>query len=519
MQGYYQFKVDLLMQLGRGEEAFATSEAARGRTLLELLSESGVALRQGADPKLLTQEKQIRQNLQAIEARRIQILSQEHTLQQAEAIDAESDSLLRQIDQVTAQIRTTSPAAADLLQPKPLNLAQIRQQVLDPDTVLVQYSLDQDRSYLWIVSPSQFKSYTLPKRAEIDKAAKTFLSAISIAPGITSDIKRTGDTLLPLILPELPDWTAGKRLLLVGDGILQTLPFAALPLPNQTEYIPLLRDHEILSQPSASAIAISRQQLKDRRPAPKTLAILADPVYRADDPRVAQQAAASPAAASPESRQIAVAQRPDSQPIELTRTLRDLDLTAITALPGTRTEADLISELVPDAQRTVAYDFDANYAWATNPQLSQYQIVHFATHGFINPTNPELSGIVLALVNRQGQTLNEGFLRLHDIFNLSLPAELVVLSACQTGLGAEVSGEGLIGLTRGLMYAGAKRVAVSLWNVNDRGTAELMANFYKNMLQDNLSPAAALRAAQLAAWQDKKSPYLWAAFTVQVEWN
>jgi CHAT domain-containing protein len=167
-----------------------------------------------------------------------------------------------------------------------------------------------------------------------------------------------------------------------------------------------------------------------------------------------------------------------------------------------------------------AFDFAANRAIATNPELQNYRIVHFATHGILNSTQPELSGVVLSLVDEKGMPKN-GFLRLHDIFNLNLPAELVVLSACETGLGEEVRGEGLVGLTRGFMYAGSPRVVVSLWSVSDRATSELMTKFYQKMLQGGLKPAAALRAAQLELWQQKQwqAPFYWAAFTLQGEWR
>lgn len=153
-------------------------------------------------------------------------------------------------------------------------------------------------------------------------------------------------------------------------------------------------------------------------------------------------------------------------------------------------------------------------------QLAQYRFVHFATHGVLNEAHPELSGIVLSLRDENG-TAQDGFLRLHEIYQLKLNAELVTLSACQTGLGKQVRGEGMIGLTRGFMYAGAARVAASLWKVQDDATAELMHEFYKAMLQNNQRPAAALRAAQLAmlskaAWQQ---PFYWAAFVLQGDWQ
>jgi CHAT domain-containing protein len=177
--------------------------------------------------------------------------------------------------------------------------------------------------------------------------------------------------------------------------------------------------------------------------------------------------------------------------------------------------------MTPKEMSRQALDFDASRAAAGAGDLSEYQIVHFATHGLINNRHPELSGLVLSLVDKQGLP-QDGFLRLNDIYNLRLPAELVVLSACQTGVGKEIRGEGLIGLTRGFMYAGARRMMSSLWQVDDAATSELMERFYRGMLgARKLSPAAALRAAQIDMWKQNewRSPYYWAGFAVQGEWK
>ena len=155
-----------------------------------------------------------------------------------------------------------------------------------------------------------------------------------------------------------------------------------------------------------------------------------------------------------------------------------------------------------------------------HPDLGQYRIVHFATHGLLDNHHPELSGIVLSLFDEHGQPKN-GFLRLHDLYNLNLPVDLVVLSACNTALGKEIKGEGIVGLTRGLMYAGAARVVASLWKVEDEATAALMTRFYQKMLKEGERPAAALRAAQVEMWQQKRwrAPQHWAAFVLQGEWK
>jgi CHAT domain-containing protein len=190
-------------------------------------------------------------------------------------------------------------------------------------------------------------------------------------------------------------------------------------------------------------------------------------------------------------------------------------------LPFTRDEAEAILALAPENSRQSYFDFSANRAAATGDELGKARIIHFATHGFLNSLNPELSGLVLTLVNEKGEA-QDGYLLAPELYSLRLPAtQLAVLSACQTGLGKEVRGEGLIGLTRGLMYAGVPRVVVSLWSVNDKATAELMKAFYQGVLTRKQSPAASLRAAQLTLWRQRqwRSPYYWAAFTSQGEWR
>jgi CHAT domain-containing protein len=196
------------------------------------------------------------------------------------------------------------------------------------------------------------------------------------------------------------------------------------------------------------------------------------------------------------------------------------DRGSIPRLPFSRQEADAILAVAPATASMKALGFTASRTTATSPELQQYRIVHFATHGLLNTEHPELSGLVLSLVDEQGRP-QDGFLRLHDLYNLKLPADLVVLSACQTALGKEIKGEGLVGLTRGFMYAGAPRVVASLWRVSDSATAALMTHFYQGVLKQGMRPAAALRAAQLAMLKNKRwqAPYYWAPFVLQGEWR
>ncbi|MEG4532303.1 CHAT domain-containing protein [Microcoleus sp. D2_18a_D3] len=518
-QDYYQFYIDLLMQLhqknpdqGYDAQAFHASERARARSLLELLSEASANIRQGVDSQLLAQEQILQQQLTDFQHRKYQIVIAKSTQEAVEEIQQKIDTVLKELAQIEAKIRASSPRYADLKYPEPLNLPQIQQQVIDDNTLLLEYSLGEERSYLWAVTKTSFTSYELPSRIEIEATAKNFRDTLTKATTRTSPqmVAESAALLSQMILAPVASELGNKRLLIVADGALQYIPFGALSLEKSEA--PLIVKHEVVNLPSASTLAILRRDMATRQPAPKTIALFADPVFSPDDERL------KGTSTSPVTRNQTV----ENLPLEAQQLQRSASEAEIywTRLPFSRTEAEQILALVPDDLEKQAFDFTANRTTATNPDLSQYRIVHFATHGFANSRHPELSGLVLSLVDEKG-SLQNGYLRLNDIFNLNLPAELVVLSACQTGLGKDIKGEGLVGLTRGFMYAGAPRVVVSLWSVEDQVTSELMTRFYKKMLQDKLAPAAALRAAQIEVLQlpEWQSPYYWAAFGLQGEWN
>jgi CHAT domain-containing protein len=302
---------------------------------------------------------------------------------------------------------------------------------------------------------------------------------------------------------------------------------------GQESLPPLIAEHEIVTLPSASTLAVLRRQLAGREPAPKTVAVLADPVFDADDERVKKavsgvenekETSESSSLSSHQGDGTHQVRGASLAELALTRSVQETGFGArgmgLERLEATRDEANAIISLAPAAPRLEVLDFRANKTTATSPELSQYRIIHFATHGLLNSEHPELSGLVFSLVDEKGEA-QDGFLRLNDIFNLNLPADLVVLSACQTGLGKEIKGEGLVGLTRGFMYAGSPRVVVSLWSVNDQATAELMKRFYQGMLKNGQRPAAALRVAQMDMSKEPqwRAPYFWAAFVLQGEWK
>ncbi|MEG4581169.1 tetratricopeptide repeat protein [Microcoleus sp. MON1_C5] len=520
VQNYYQFYIDLLMQLhktqpksGYDTKAFEASERSRARSLLELLQEANADIRQSVAPELLQRERSVQQQLDALEKRRVEVLNRpNYTPTQEAELKQQRQTLIAQYQDIQTQIRATSPRYAALTQPQPLTLAQIQQQIIDENTILLQYSLGKERSYLWAVTKTSITTYELPKAAYIETTARKFRDAVTAPSSRNSpnQIAQANDAISQIILQPVAAQLGQKRLLIVGDGILNYLPFAALSLPGKSGENgnpPLIVDHEIVLLPSASTLGILRQNYNDRQPPTRTLAILADPVFSPEDERVKNQSTATNLQAI------------ESVNLGLSRSGRDNNL-QLSRLNFTRQEAQIIQALIPSNFRTESLDFEASRAVATSQNLSQYKIIHFATHGLANSTNPELSGLILSLVDEKGNPLN-GFLRLTDIFNLKLAADLVVLSACQTGMGQNIQGEGMVGLTRGFMYAGAQRVVVSLWSVDDEGTAKLMSSFYQGMLQKGLTPAAALRAAQLEMWKHEewRSPYYWAAFTLQGEWR
>ncbi len=295
---------------------------------------------------------------------------------------------------------------------------------------------------------------------------------------------------------------------------------------------PLIASNEIVNLPSASTLAILRREetaRRDRKPYSKTVAVFADPVFDADDKRVSAVAVKGNQTESKTDATSGQVQKLDrnvpSADLQSTvlRSAKEVGLTdrgQLKRLLASKEEAAAIRNATATGQATIAMGFDASRERVMAGNLAEYRIVHFATHGLLNEENPELSGVVLSLVDEQGKEQN-GFLRLHEIFNLNLPVEMVVLSACQTGLGKKIKGEGLVGLTRGFMYAGAPRVVASLWSVDDRATALLMSVFYRKMLREKLSPAAALRAAQNEIRRQKqwRSPVYWAGFVLQGEWR
>ena len=539
VQQYHEFRINLLHRLherspseGYDEAALVASEQVRARSLRELLTEANVNIRHGIDNELIEHERNLQKLITTKTDKRIRVLNSRHTEQQAAETTRELEELMLAYHDAEAKIRTANPHYAALSQAQTLTARDI-QVLLDPDTVLLEYSLGEVRSHLWKVTSNSIEIFPLEKKSVIEAAAGHVYKLLTartrklpqeghqknkerIAKA-DSEFYQAASALSRLLLGPVAGQLEKKRLVIVGDGVLEYIPFGALPMlstnenPSAYNYEPLVLHYEVVNLPSAATLALLRKHVKRDHEPEKTVAVFADPVFEASDERVRHKSLRTSA---------------DESVKAIGDYLRRIGLIRgqqpLPRLSYSRKEALAIASLVPEAQRDIVLDFNVNYDMVTGPKLGEYRFLHFATHAWLDTEQPELSGILLSLVDADGRPQQSGILRLGDIYNLNLPVELVTLSACETALGRSVKGEGMIGLTRGFMYAGAPRVLASLWAVDDVATADLMKLFYEGMLGPRkLRPPAALREAQREMYEKNRqaSPFYWAGFVLQGEWR
>jgi CHAT domain-containing protein len=519
---HYELCIEILMRLDRqhpGEkyaaEAFWVSEKSRARLLLDLVRESRASIREGAAKPLLDRERELRGLIRTQAQYRLELSSSGRDSTELAEVENQLAQLRGQYQDVAAELRQRNPHLSSLEQFAPLSLEQIQKELGDGDTLL-EFSLGDERSYMWVVTNKSSHAYERPARKIIEDSARELYTLItpqqSLEGQSSADYQAKIETseklylekassLSQMLFGQLGDQLENRRLLVVPEGALQYVPFEALPGPNNPK--PLLETNEIVVEPSFSALIAIRKNIVRHSSSPaKLVAVIADPVLNRYDDRVQGGALT------------ALVTTPEEAPAAITRA------GGLTRLAHAAEEADAIAAVAPWGSTMVAKGFDASRETAMSPNIGQYQIVHFATHGFLDSENPELSGIVLTMIDPNGVKTN-GLMPLHDIYSLDLSAELTVLSACQTALGKDIKGEGLVGLTHAFMSAGSKSVVASLWKVDDRATAVLMTHFYDAMLQQGMSPVAALRSAKLKMRHDEhwSAPYYWAGFVLQGEYT
>lgn len=504
-RSYYDFYVDLLMRLGRWDKALEASERARARSLLDLLAEGRLDLNRGISPELKRQELDVNAHLTQMQASVMEELSKSKTDQDPEKIanlHARLDEIESKRQELEDKLRSEHPRYHGVRYSSPLTLAEIQKR-LDRNTALLEYLLGEDGSYLFVVTQDGLAAYQLPPAAWITEKVEEIRLGIEQAgrrsfPMYTRAAHQLYEKLIAPARPAL----AGKgRLLISPDGSLHSVSFEVLLTEEDRnrEYADLpylLRDFSISYIPSASVLSwltgSSPPSALAKREGTKRFLAFADPIY---DANVAGEGG------SPLTR--------GTDPKSSTLTVQERGLGPMPRLEGTAREIKAIAGLYSNSdvqlyEREQAKEENVK----NNPLLETAQRIHFATHGVLNERQPELSGLRLTRT-----PTDDGLLQVHEIFDLNLQAEIVVLSACNTGRGKEVTGEGLVGVTRAFLYAGTPSVVVSLWQVADAQAPDLMFGFYEGM--DRIGDKAeALRQAKLAMIRGRSyaRPYYWAPF-------
>lgn len=521
----YELYINLLMKKHRqlpdenyAVKALQAAEKSRARLTLENLSFSEADFTKDADPEIVQREKEIRSLLNAKADKLTDLLSQNAAQSETENLEKETNELEHRLEEIKATLKQNSPIYSAIKNPAPFNVAEFQRDVLDENSLLLEFSFGREESYLWLIGKTKVESYVLPAREQIEsriERLREMIASREMKPGESievyqgrtieaeNDYRIESKNLSAELFGQVADQIAGKRLIIVPDGKLHYFPVAALPFPNSADDAPILLTNETVYEPSAAALALLRRNGKKISGATKNLLVFSDPIFSRQDARLATTEIKN--------------QTESETAIQRTENFRFADsLTSLARLDASEDEAEAIMEIVGDSQSTVLSGAAATRERALETSVSEYKIIHFATHGLINEARPELSGIVLSQIDEAGQPRN-GVVRLRDIYAMNLSADAIVLSACGTGVGKEVRGEGLLSLNNAFLQTGAKSVVSSLWKVDDYAARELMKDFYQEMASGTATTAQALRRAQIKMRRNPQyqSPFYWAAFTVQ----
>lgn len=511
-RGDYDFYLDLLMELHRQQPragyqttAFEASERGRARSLLELVAESKIDVAADLDPALRERQEELGRRLARVQRELIAAHSREGGPEKKASASSEAE--LRGIEdrqqRLESEIRARHPRYAEIRYPQPLGPEEIRP-FLGRGTALLEYAVGDEASYLFVVTAEQLAAFPLPPAEEISRRVDELRAALR-RPGrrtLSRYVVAAQRLYDLLIAPAEALLESIDHLVVSPDGALHGLPFEALVADggraghsDLSRLAFVLREWSVSYVPSASVLAALEPP---HATAPATFLAFADPQYSRSGERQGG---------------------PPSVDEILVRSVFGPDgAFDFRPLPESRREAASIARLhAPDAARVYLGEEAREENVKHNVRLATARRLHFATHGLISEDRPRYSSLVLSL---DESSQEDGLLQVHEIFELKLAADLVVLSACETGLGKNVRGEGIIGLTRAFFYAGAPSVVVSLWQVADRSTADLMIELYRQ-LGDDRTKGEALRRAKLALIDGGTfaHPYYWAPFVLQGRWQ
>ncbi len=495
-RSYYDALIDVLMRMeeahpgnGFSREAFAVSERARARGLSELLAEGRIDVRRGIAEEFREREIGVGVRISRLQSSLIEErLRQPNDEDKLEALEVQLERALEERRNLEAEIRSRHPRYAEVRYPDPPSVAEL-QRTLDPDTAFLEYAIGREASFLFVVTDRDFRAFRLPAAVEIESAVERFCRTLAIQQRrLLGQLQQTGHALyLSLVGPAAELLRSKPKWIVSPDGAVHLLPFEALPVTAPTGGLAagypsyLIERHAILYAPSAEV-------LRGLRAA----------------------GAGVPDAAADYPSFVAFA-----DPLEATAVEGDAARERVThpdlpRLRATRHEVEAVADLYRPGKAVLYLGPEATEENVKSGALAAARRVQFAVHGHLDEVRPELSGLHLA---RGGTTTEDGILQAYEIFNLDLSADLVVLSACETGLGRRLAGEGLVGLSRAFFYAGAQSLVVSLWKVADSSTADIMIEFHRRLIQGE-DKASALRGAKLEAIRSsaRSHPFHWAPF-------
>jgi CHAT domain-containing protein/Tfp pilus assembly protein PilF len=481
---------DLLIEMDRWDEAFLLAERHRARTFLDLVAASRGTSGGGASAGQLRRQQELLAQATALQK---ELWSPTVTLERRRELDRQIAVVDGELERLSAEATRAAGGAGGA--PALLGRSAVQQQVLNDGTVLIEYLLGEKRSFAWAISKTGVRTTILPSRKEIETKVTAYRELISRrvstlnAASAEREYRAAAANLhADLIAPLASSLKGASRVVVVPDGVLAYLPFETL-VPLGAGASLLIEQFDVSYAPSASVLGQLLADRRNRGGQPRDLFAVGDPDY-------VQAGAAAPASA----------ESPD-----LRTRVANLGVT-LTPLPFARSEVNAIGRLFAPSRRSVQVGIAARENRIKTADLGTFRYLHFAAHGVLDALRPSRSGIVLG---SDASAADDGVLQVREVMTLNLSADVVTLSACETGLGRMLNGEGVVGLTRAFLQAGAHGVTVSLWNVNDAATAELMQRFYRG-LRRNLRPDAALRQAKLqllrgprAAW---RHPYFWAPF-------
>lgn len=510
--------------------ALQTAERARARLMLENLALATADFTRDAAPEVVWREKTILVALNSKADRLTDFLSAGADAADIERLDGEIRELERELEAINADLKQNSPIYSAIKNPAAFDVQEFQRTVLDDDSMLLEFAFGIDESYLWLIGKTTFEAYVLPARAQIERRVERLREATAARetkPGEAIEdyqkriveaeaVYQVESRLLSVeLFGQIADKLPGKRLIVVPDGKLHFFPIAALPFPNSIDDAPILLTNTTIYEPSAATLALLVRNREKVSRAPKNLLVFSDPIFSRRDARIETAVIANESAATNET----ALENEGVPPANARQTEKSYfpeSLGSLARLDATHDEAEAIRQIVGESASTWFGGAAATRENVLDASIADYKIVHFATHGLIDDERPELSGIVLSQLDESGRSRN-GVVRLQDIYQSNLVADTVVLSACGTGLGKTIKGEGVQSLNNAFLQAGAQTVVSSLWKVDDYATGELMKNFYRELTGGTVTTAEALRRAQIDLRRNPQfqSPFFWAAFTVQ----